>query len=520
MAKNDDTQRQGAPALPDGAQPHPNGDTGAAAASDTPPATTANPARIPAEALSPTAKKAEEEASVHAVEQVARQSDALAKAVPHAAPDEHHPTGETNGEPWRRESAWTVAQAQLDRVAAVMSLNEDEHLSLRTPQRELIVHFPVEMDDGRHRMFTGFRVQHNMSKGPTKGGIRYHPDVTLDECRALAMWMTWKCALMNLPYGGAKGGVIVDAKALSKRELEKMTRRYTSEISIMIGPERDIPAPDVGTNAQVMAWLMDTISMHRGYSIPAAVTGKPVTVGGTVGREYATGLGVTYVTRAVLKQHTGQSLDDISVAVQGFGNVGSWTARTMHERGARVVAIADVFGGIYCESGIDLRMLSRHVAATGSVTDFPGTERLTNEELLALEVDVLVPAALEGQITRANAHKVRAKIVAEGANGPTTPEADEILRDQGTLVIPDILCNAGGVVVSYFEWVQGLQSFFWDEGTVRRNMEKMLLDNLEQVFGATARRKTDMRTAANMIAIQRILDATRLRGLYPEGAEP
>jgi glutamate dehydrogenase (NAD(P)+) len=429
--------------------------------------------------------------------------------------DATHPTGATNGEPYVRTSAWTVAQEQLDDVAAFMGLSDDQRLYLRTPQRELIVHFPVKMDNDHTQIFTGFRVQHNLAKGPTKGGIRYHPDVTLDECRALAMWMTWKCALMNLPYGGAKGGVIVNPSKLSKNELERLTRRYTTEISIIMGPERDIPAPDVGTNAQVMAWMMDTYSMHRGYSVPAAVTGKPVALGGTVGREYATGLGVTYITRAILKQRNGQSLDDISLAVQGFGNVGSWTARTMHERGARVLAVSDQFGGIYNEHGLDLRMLQRHVTETGSVADFKGADRITNEELLTADVDVLVPAALEGQLTKENAPKVRARIVAEGANGPTTPEAERILRDKGTFLIPDILCNAGGVVVSYFEWVQSLQSFFWDEGAVRRNMEKTLLDNLEVVLSTAAQRKCDMRTAAYTIAIERLLQATELRGLYP-----
>lgn len=427
--------------------------------------------------------------------------------------DQHHPPGEDN--PLQRESAYAVAQAQLDAVADFMGLDDDLRLYLRTCQRELIVHFPVQMDDGHMRMFTGFRVHHNTIKGPTKGGIRYHPDTTLDECRALAMWMTWKCALMNLPYGGAKGGVIVDPKGLSPRELEKMTRRYATEISLFIGPERDIPAPDVGTNAQIMAWIMDTYSMHKGYSIPAVITGKPVAVGGTVGREYATGLGVTYITRALLKQRFGRSLEDISVAVQGFGNVGSWTARSMHERGARVVAVTDVNGGIYNSKGLDLRQLQRHLDETQSVVGFPGADALTNQELLALEVDVLVPAALEGQITRENASRVRAKIIAEGANGPTTPEADRILSDMGVTVIPDILCNAGGVVVSYFEWVQGLQSFFWDEGEVRRSMEKTLLDNLDAVVGATVRRNCNLRTAAYTIAINRIVEAVKVRGFYP-----
>lgn len=440
------------------------------------------------------------------------------QALPPQLPgDEHNPLGDTPYDPpaLHRASAYAVALGQLNHVADFMELDDDMRVYLRTCQRELIVHFPVEMDNGTVRMFTGFRVHHNATKGPTKGGIRYHPDVTLDECRALAMWMTWKCALMNLPYGGAKGGVIVDPGALSKRELEKMTRRYVTEISPLIGPERDIPAPDVGTNAQVMAWIMDTLSMHRGYSIPATVTGKPVSIGGTVGRESATGLGITYITRAVMKQRMGRGLDDTTVAIQGFGNVGSWTARTMHERGARIVAVSDKFGGIYNPRGLDLRMLQRHLAETGSVVGYNGSDRLTNEELLSLEVDVLVPAALEGQITRQNAHTIRATIVAEGANGPTTTEADKILADKGVLVIPDIICNAGGVVVSYFEWVQGLQSFFWDEGEVRRQMERTLLDNLDAVIGKTTRRKCDMRTAAYIIAIERIEEAMRLRGFYP-----
>jgi glutamate dehydrogenase (NAD(P)+) len=414
-----------------------------------------------------------------------------------------------------KASAYAVAQAQFDMVADMIGLEDDMRQYLRVPQREMIVHFPVQMDDGRQRMFTGFRVHHNTAKGPTKGGIRYHPDVTLDECRALAMWMTWKCALMNLPYGGAKGGVIVAPETLSKRELEKMTRRYATEISPLMGPERDIPAPDVGTNAQVMAWIMDTYSMHRGYSIPAVVTGKPVSVGGTVGRESATGLGVTYITRHVLRQQLGRGLDDTSVAVQGFGNVGSWTARTMHERSARIVAISDRFGGVYNEHGLDLRLLQRHVNESGSVVGFTGAEPLTNQELLTLSVDVLVPAALEGQITEQNAAQVKARVIAEGANGPTTPEADKILLDKGILVIPDILCNAGGVVVSYYEWVQGLQAFFWDESTVRRSMEKTLLDNLEVVMGLTVRNHCDLRSAAYTIAINRIVEATKMRGLYP-----
>ena len=413
------------------------------------------------------------------------------------------------------ENALDVAVRQLDMVAEQINLDPSIHKRLRVPARCYMVSCPVRMDDRSVEVFTGYRVHHNTSRGPAKGGIRYHPDVTLDECRALAMWMTWKCALMNLPYGGAKGGVIVDPGRLSHSELERMTRRFATEISLFIGPERDIPAPDVGTNAQVMAWFMDTYSMHKGYSIPAITTGKPVSIGGTVGREYATGLGITYVTRAVLKQRLGRGLDDAQVAVQGFGNVGSWTAKTMHERGARIVAVSDKHGGIYNPHGLDLRLLQRYMQESGTVVGFNGADSVTNEELLELKVDVLVPAALEGTITRKNADRINARVIAEGANGPTTPDAEEMLQDRGILIIPDVLANAGGVVVSYFEWVQGLQAFFWDESEVRRNMERKLLDNLDQVIGVTMRNHCDMRTAAYSIAVERIVDAVRLRGFYP-----
>lgn len=412
-------------------------------------------------------------------------------------------------------SAYEVAQRQLEEVARFMGLSEDNLKHLRTCKRELIVHFPVRMDDDRVEIFTGYRVHHNTTKGPTKGGIRYHPDVTLDECRALAMWMTWKCSLMNLPYGGAKGGVIVDPRRLSRRELERLTRRYATEISLFVGPEQDIPAPDVGTNAQIMAWMMDTYSMHRGYSVPAVITGKPVSIGGTVGRESATGLGVAYVTRAVLKQRLGLGLEDVTVAVQGFGKVGSWAARSMHDRGACVVAVSDVYGGVYNDHGLDMRQLMRHVEETGSVVGFTGADAISNVELLELPVDVLVPAAMEGQLTQENAGRVRAKVVAEGANGPTTPDADAILADNGVLVIPDILCNGGGVVVSYFEWVQSLQSYFWDEGAVRHQMEKTLIASLDAVNGTMTQHKCSMRMAASMIAVERVIAAHELRGIYP-----
>jgi len=412
-------------------------------------------------------------------------------------------------------SAYSVAQEQLYRVAEIMHLDDDMREYLMMPRRELIVHFPVVMDDGNIRMFSGFRVHHNTALGPTKGGIRYHPDVTLDESRALAMWMTWKCALMNLPYGGAKGGVVVDPKELSEKELQAMTRRYTTEISLFIGPEMDIPAPDVGTNAQVMAWVMDTYSMHRGYSVPAVTTGKPLAVGGSAGREYATGLGITYVTRSLLRQRLGIRLEDTTIAIQGFGNVGSWTARTMHERGAKVVAVSDVNGAVYDERGLDPRHLKRYEEETGMVVGYPGAESLTNEELLELDVDVLVPAALEGQITKENADRIRAKVIAEGANGPTTPEADQILEEKGIMIIPDILCNAGGVVVSYFEWVQDLQAFSWDESEIRHQMKRKLLDNLDDVLATTLQTDYDLRTAAYTIAIQRIVNAVKYRGIYP-----
>lgn len=414
-----------------------------------------------------------------------------------------------------KATAYEVAQQQLDEVAAFMELDEGLTAYLRVPQRDLCVHFPVRMDDGHVRMFEGYRVHHNTAKGPTKGGLRFHPDVTLDECRALAMWMTWKCSLMDLPYGGAKGGVVVDPKTLSRGELERLSRRFATEISVFIGPEKDIPAPDVGTNAQIMAWMMDTYSMHRGYSVPAVITGKPVSIGGTVGREAATGLGVTCVVHAVLQQRGSSGIENVTAAIQGFGNAGQWTARTMHERGASIVAVSNSKGGVYNPHGLNLRQLLQHVDETGGIQGFGGADEITNAELLELDVDVLVPAALEGQITRDNADRVRADIVAEAANGPTTPEADAILNDKGVLVIPDILCNAGGVVVSYFEWVQSLQSYFWTENEVRSQMQNKLLTNLDTVNQATKRWTCSMRRAAYIIAIERIVEAIRYRGFYP-----
>jgi glutamate dehydrogenase (NAD(P)+) len=395
-----------------------------------------------------------------------------------------------------------------------MDLSPDTVAFMRVPKRELTVNFPVQMDDGCIRMFTGFRVHHSTVRGPTKGGLRYHPDVTLDETRALAMWMTWKCALMNLPYGGAKGGVIVDPRELSIPELRRLTRRYATEISILMSPEGDIPAPDVGTNPQVMAWIMDTYSMHRGYSVPAVVTGKPVPIGGSEGRYDATGMGVMFMAREALR-HLGIALDGAKTVVQGFGNVGSLAARYMYGQGAEIIAVSDVYGGIYNERGLDVPALQRYVAETGAVTGFPGTERVSNTELLELSCDVLIPAALEGQITADNAGNVKARIIAEGANGPTTPNADKILQDQGVFVIPDILCNAGGVTVSYFEWVQSLQSFFWSESDVKRELERLMTNGFHAVLHEAERKKLPLRMAAYTLAIGRVAEAIDLRGVYP-----
>ncbi len=414
----------------------------------------------------------------------------------------------------KRRSAYEVALAQFDEAARYLNLPDDIKEFLRTPKRELIVHFPVIMDNGKIRMFTGYRVHHSTVKGPTKGGIRYHPDVDLDEVRALAMWMTWKCALMNLPYGGAKGGVAVDPYSLSEGELRRLTRRYTAEISILLGPEKDIPAPDVGTNPKVMGWIMDTYSIHQGYAVPAVVTGKPISIGGSQGRIDATGLGVMYTTRETLRRK-GIHMHDVTVAVQGFGNVGSISAMAMHREGAKIIAVSDVRGGIYNPAGIDPFDLKRHVDQTGTVADYPLAEPITNRDLLTLDVDVLVPAALEGVIDEELAPHVQARFIAEGANGPLTPEADKILLDKGVTIIPDILCNAGGVVVSYFEWVQDLQSFFWSEDEIRRQLKRIMLSNFEAVWDTSLEKRIDLRTAAYTLAISRVAEALEARGVYP-----
>jgi glutamate dehydrogenase (NAD(P)+) len=414
----------------------------------------------------------------------------------------------------RPNGAYQTALEQLDLVAEHLQLEPGVHALLRHPKRELTVSFPVKMDDGSLHVFHGYRVQHNTSLGPSKGGIRYHPEVRLEEVRALAMWMTWKCGLVNLPYGGAKGGVTCDPARMSQRELEGLTRRFTTEISVLIGPESDIPAPDLNTNPQIMAWMMDTYSMHRGYTVPAVVTGKPIGIGGSQGRVEATGRGVTIIAREAAL-HLGFPFTDAAVVVQGFGNVGSVAARLMSAAGARVIAVSDQNGGVVNTAGLDIPAVSQHSERTGSVVGFPGGERITNAELLELPCDILVPAALDSQITERNAGRVQARVVVEGANGPTTPAADRILGDRGIYLVPDILANAGGVVVSYFEWVQDLQAFFWTEAEVNAKMEQILTSAFQQTVATAAQHGTDLRLGALIIGVTRVAQATRLRGIYP-----
>lgn len=409
---------------------------------------------------------------------------------------------------------YAIALSQLAHVAGILGLDDDIHAILQKPKRELTVNFPVNMESGGTRMFTGYRVQHNTSRGPAKGGLRFHPETNIDEVRALAMWMTWKCAIVNIPFGGAKGGVVCDPKTLTKAELEDLTRRYTTEISLMIGPDSDIPAPDVGTNGQIMAWIMDTYSMHAGHTVPAVVTGKPVSIGGSEGRLDATGLGVVLITEEAFKKRD-LPLAEATVAVQGFGNVGSAAARIFHKRGAKVVAVSDVRGGIANGHGLDIPALTAYVAQTGSVVGFPNTEPLTSVEVLEIPCDVLVPAALQGQITEANAQNIRAKMVVEGANGPTTPGGDAILRERGILLIPDVLANAGGVTVSYFEWVQDIQSFFWSESQVNSRLARIMRRAFAEVWDASVAHKVDLRTAAYIVGVARVAEATITRGIYP-----
>ncbi|MDR7402118.1 MAG: Glu/Leu/Phe/Val dehydrogenase [Armatimonadota bacterium] len=414
----------------------------------------------------------------------------------------------------RTEDPWDAALRQFHRAADHLALPRGIRDYLVTPNRELAVAFPVRMDDGSVQVFTGYRVHHSTVLGPTKGGIRYSPQVDLAEVRALAMLMTWKCALMHLPYGGAKGGVACDPAALSRSELERLTRRYATEISVLMGPDADIPAPDVGTNDQVMAWIMDTFSMHRGHSVPAVVTGKPLSIGGSAGRRDATGRGVAIVAREAAAL-AGLPLAGSRVVVQGFGNVGSVAACLLHDLGCRVVAVSDVFGGIYNPAGLNPWEVAEHVRRTGRVQGFPRARTVTNEQLLELPCEILVPAAVEGQITARNAARVQARMIVEAANGPTTPEADQILDDRGVLVVPDILANAGGVTVSYFEWVQDLQSFFWSADEITRRLEQVMVQAFHGVELLARERGVDLRTAALIYAIGRVADALLARGLYP-----
>ncbi len=411
-------------------------------------------------------------------------------------------------------TAWDAAQTQLDEAARLLNLDAGVLEVLRAPKRILIVSVPTRMDDGRVQVFTGYRVHHSTSRGPTKGGIRYHPGVTLDEVKDLAMWMTWKCAVVNIPYGGAKGGVVVDPYALSRQELERMTRRYASEIAPLIGPERDIPAPDVGTDDQVMAWIMDTFSMRAGYSVPGVVTGKPVAVGGSEGRGAATSRGVVYVTLATLK-HLGMAVDRARAIVQGYGKVGAPAVELLDDAGCVVVGVSDVHGAVHNPRGLSPRGLARHKAEAGTVAGYEGGEAVSNEELLTLDCEVLVPAALESVLTTANADAVRARVVVEAANGPTTPEADAILDDRGVLVVPDILANAGGVTVSYFEWVQDLQAYFWSEDEVNARLRRIMERAYVDVIDLSAERKVSMRAAATMLGVNRVAQAHVTRGLYP-----
>jgi glutamate dehydrogenase (NAD(P)+) len=411
-------------------------------------------------------------------------------------------------------SAWESALQQLDDAARIIDLDPGVHEVLRNPRRTLEVAVPTRMDDGSIRVFTGYRVHHNTSRGPSKGGLRYHPAVTLDEVKALAMWMTWKCAVVNIPYGGAKGGVIVDPKSLSRNELERMTRRYASEILPLIGPERDIPAPDMGTNAEIMAWIMDTYSTREGFSVPGVVTGKPVAIGGSKGRVSATGRGVSYVTLATLK-HLGMAVEDARIVVQGFGNVGSNAVQLLEEMGCIVVGVSDVQGGIYNPNGLTYTGLSTHVRQAGSLAGYEGGEAVSNEELLELECDVLIPAALENQLTEDNAADVRAPVVVEAANGPTSPQGDAIFKDRHVLVVPDILANSGGVTVSYFEWVQDIQSFYWDEDEVNERLRKIMERAYVDVLSLSEERKVTMREAATVLGVTRVAEAHKTRGLYP-----
>lgn len=407
-----------------------------------------------------------------------------------------------------------MAQKQLEKVACQLNLDENLHERLKYPRKMLMVSVPIKMDDGSIKSFMGYRVQHDLAMGPSKGGIRYYPDVDLGEVAALAMWMTWKCSLMNLPFGGAKGGICCNPLEMSEGELERLTRRYTTEILPMIGPEKDIPAPDMYTNEKTMAWLMDTYSNYYGYAIPGVVTGKPIALGGSKGRSEATGRGVGYTTLKAIEK-LGIKKENCSVAIQGFGNVGSSAADYLYKHGLKIVAISDIKGGVYNKAGLNIDKLKEHALKTGSVAYFEGAEEISNENLLELNCDILIPCALGNVITAENAPKIKCKILTEGANGPTTPEADEVLLEKNVFIVPSILANAGGVTVSYFEWVQDLQRLFWSEKEVLEKLDLLMNNAFEEVYKLSEKREVDMRSAAMMIGVSRVAEAKRLRGLYP-----
>ena len=415
-----------------------------------------------------------------------------------------------------QQNLFDIAVEQFNIAADVIGLDDDMRGMLSVCKRQLTVNFPVEMDDGSIRVFTGHRVQHNIGPGPSKGGIRFHQDVTVDEVKALAMWMTWKCAVAGLPYGGAKGGVAVNPKLLSQGEVQNLTRRYTAEITPFIGPQRDIPAPDVNTNPQIMAWILDTYSSitNGGVAVPAAVTGKPILLGGSQGRAEATGRGCVFAIEEACKAHNIDMMKSRFV-VQGFGNAGSTAAKILHEMGCMVVGVSDSRGGIYNPNGLDIPAVMDHKKHHESVVGFPGSDEVTNEQLLELDCDILIPAALEGQITEDNASHIKAKLIAEAANGPTTPEADRILYDRGIVVLPDIFANAGGVTVSYFEWVQGIQAFTWTEDEVNSRLKRIMVDAFAAINATAQQYHVHMRTAALARAIQRVAEFTRVRGIYP-----
>jgi glutamate dehydrogenase (NAD(P)+) len=411
-------------------------------------------------------------------------------------------------------SALSIAQRQFDATADAIGLDDSLRAMLREVKRELVVHFPVEMDDGSFRVFTGFRVQHNIARGPAKGGLRFDPSMTLDDARALAMYMTWKTAVADVPFGGAKGGVVCDPHELSLTELERLTRRFTTEISLIVGPDRDIPAPDLGTGPQVMAWIMDTLSMHAGFSVPASVTGKPQSIGGSEGRFTGPGRGVTFVTVLAMRD-AGMDPSGARVAIQGFGKVGGVSAELLSGEGMNVVAVSDSTCGLYRADGLDLTALRHLKEEGGHFVDYGGAEQIARDEVLTLDVDVLVPAALEAQISERNAERVQAKVIAEGANAPLTIEADASLNARGVLILPDILANAGGVVVSYFEWVQDIQAYFWGSGEVNSRLREVMTRSYQQVRGEAQTHGITLRDAAFRIAVTKVAEATRVRGIYP-----